>query len=292
MRESRRATCAADREVERIVGHAVERRVPAQELARRCRSATGASDSAVDPPVIAPRGGRAASPDAARQCAAPWRRECPCSAARTARPTCPRRAGRDRQRAQDHREEAERDRDEARDCAARTAASRARRADVSSPLNRSRLPFAAATSFSSAAIAALRSSPSPPRRAAAARSALKLRRAAGAPSTIFCAAAFTAFGYVMFGETSTSADRGQRADDHAEHDAAGVAALPVQRQQHAREVGRRRDRERQGHEMRDVLSLGERCRWRSPARRPRPSRCAPPCTCSCGVTCSPRMTPT
>ena len=52
-------------------------------------------------------------------------------------------------------------------------------------------------------------------------------------------------------------DGRQRADDHAEHDAAGVAALPEQRQQHAREVGRRRDRERQRHQVGDVLPLGQ-----------------------------------
>jgi hypothetical protein len=40
----------------------------------------------------------------------------------------------------------------------------------------------------------------------------------------------------MFGDTSTSAIAANAPDQHAEHDAAGVAALPVEREQHGGQV--------------------------------------------------------
>ena len=74
--------------------------------------------------------------------------------------------------------------------------------DVSSPLRRSRFALAVATSFCAAAIPfaifVLATSSGAP-----ARSALSFASRAGAASTTFCAAAFTAFGYVMFGEART-----------------------------------------------------------------------------------------
>jgi hypothetical protein len=42
---------------------------------------------------------------------------------------------------------------------------------------------------------------------------------------------------------------------HSRHDAAGVAALPVQRQKHTREIGAGRDGKGEAHEHRGVLTL-------------------------------------